>query len=208
MISRRTFLVAVPALIAGCRSGGEFSVLGYSTRKPFDAGIRTVHVPVFKSQMYQTTPYRDLEVDLTSAVVNEINTRTPWKVTSDCESADTELLGVLVGVQKNITNRNPQNFARELEYVMTCTVVWRDLRTGKVLSNSRAQAKPPEVPVQPFDPSLPPPPAEREREKAVPVQVVATSRAIPELGESTTTGMKLITESMARQIVNMMEQPW
>lgn len=205
MISRRTFLISLPLFTAGCRS--DFTILGYSTKPPFDNGIRTVHVPVFKSVMVQTTPYRDLEVDLTSAVVKEINTRTQWKVSSNREAADTELLGVLVRIDKTIMNRTPQNFARELEYAMTCTVVWRDLRTGKVLSNRRPQARV-ETPVTPFDPSLPPPVEDCPPEKAEPVTVVATSRVIPELGESTSTGMTLINNTMARQIVNMMEQPW
>jgi hypothetical protein len=208
MISRRGFLCALPFALAGCRSDGNFTILGYSTKPPFDAGIRTVHVPVFKSQMVETTPYRDMEVNLTSAVVKEINTRTSWKVSSDREKADTELLGVIVHVDKTIMNLTPQNFARELQYVLTCTVVWRYLRTGQVLSNRRPQAKPKDVPVQPFDPSLPPPPPECEREKAVPVTIVATARVIPELGESTATGMKAAYDQMARQIVNMMEQPW
>lgn len=207
MMSRRAFLLGIPIAVVGCQSGGDFKLFGYSTKPPFDAGIRTVHVPVFKNLVLQTTPYRDMEVDLTSAVVKEINTRTPWKVTSNREAADTELLGTITGVQKVIMNRTPQNFARELEFVFTCSLVWRDCRTGKVLSNPRV-GRPNEVTVEPFDPSLPPPVEECPREKAIPVTVVATARAIPELGESNATAMKLGFDAMARSIVNMMETPW
>lgn len=205
MIHRRAFLFGLPLLVAGCR--GDFSFLGYSTRPPFDPGIRTVHVPVFKSTVLETQPYRDFEVDLTSAVVKEINARTPWKVSSNREGADTELLGTITGIQKVVMNRTPQNFARELEFVFTCQVVWRDLRTGKVLSNPRVGRVDPPV-IEPFDPSLPPPAEECPREKAVPITVVSTARAIPELGESNASAQKLGFDAMARQIVNMMESPW
>jgi len=206
MISRRRFLLALPAFAIGCRSESDFKLFGYSTKPPFDTGIRTVNVPVFKNIMLETTPYRDMEVDLTSAVVKEINSRTPWKVTSDCDAADTQLLGTITRVEKVILNRTQQNFARELEFIYTVTLVWRDLRTGKVLSNRRGPGE--IIPATPFDPSLPPPEVDAVREKAIPVVVVATARAIPELGESNVTAMKLGFDQMARQIVNMMETPW
>lgn len=207
MITRRGFLRLLPLAAIGCRSGGDFTLFGYSTKPPFDHGIRTVHVPVFKSQMLQTTPYRDIEVDITSAVVKEINSRTPWRVSSNRDAADTELIGTLIAIDKGIMNRTPQNFARELELVLTCQLVWRDLRTGRVLSNAR-RARPEDVPLEPFDPGLPPPECEPERERAVPATVVATARIIPELGESNATGIKAACDQMARQIVNMMEEPW
>jgi hypothetical protein len=205
-ITRRTLLGILPLAAFGCQSGGNFSILGYTTKPPFDAGIRTVHVPVFKNQVVTTTPYRDMEVDLTSAVVKEINTRTPWRVSSDRDAADTELLGTIVRMDKNLVNRNPQNFAREIELTYTVNLVWKDLRTGKVLSNPK-QNRPAEV-VQPFDPSLPPPVEEAPPEKAIPVQVVGVGRIIPEVGESAATGQKLAFDKLARQIVNMMETPW
>ncbi|CAN5373489.1 LPS assembly lipoprotein LptE [soil metagenome] len=205
-MTRRAFLFTpFAAALVGCQNGGLF---GYTAKPPFDAGIRTVHVPVFKSTALETTPYRDMEVDATSAVVKEINMRTPWRVSSDRDTADTELLGTILNVSKQLTNRNPQNMAREVELVVTCSLVWKDLRTGKVLSNRRPSKRDTAVPIAPFDPSLPPPVEEPEREKAIPVTVVAVGRVLPEVGETTATGMKMAFDKMARQIVNMMEEPW
>ncbi len=206
MMTRRCLLLALPALALGCRMENDFKIFGYSTKPPFDTSIRTVHVPVFKNTVLLTTPYRDLEVDVTSAVVKEINSRTPWKVSSNRDAADTELLGTITKIEKNILNRTQQNFARELEFVYTVSLVWRDLRTGAVLSNRSGQTPP--LVVEPFDPSLPPPMPDCPRERAIPVVVVATARAIPELGESNATAMKLGFEQLARSIVNMMETPW
>ena len=61
-------IVAITATaIVGCQSGGNVSLFGYSTAPPFDPNIKTVYVPVFKNTAFQTTPNRELEVDLPAA---------------------------------------------------------------------------------------------------------------------------------------------
>jgi hypothetical protein len=149
-----------------------------------------------------------MEVDITQAVVRELGKRAGApRVLSDPERADTELVGQLVLVQKRELNRNLQNLSREIELTITCNVVWRDLRTGRILSNPRAprvdQPTPP-----PFDPSLPPPPEPAVIENPVPVVLVATGRLLPEVGETSATASKLAIDQLAKQIVNMMEKPW
>lgn len=200
-------IVAIAATaVVGCQSGGNISLFGYSTAPPFDPNIKTVYVPVFKNTAFQTTPNRELEVDLTAAIIREIHSRSTMRVVSDRDSADTELLGTIFNVEKNIYNRTQQNHARYAEIVITANVVWRDMRTGRVLSN-RSPVGPP-VPAVPFDPSLPPPDAVLVKEIAIPVQVVTTGRLIPEVGETNATGNKLAVDAMAKQIVNMMEIAW
>lgn len=194
------------SLTAGCQSGRDFTLLGYSTKPQHDENIRTVYVPVMKNLAFQTTPNRELEVDITKAVIREIESRTRMKVVSDRESADTELLGTLVNIRKNVVNTNQQNLTREAEITATVNVVWRDLRDGRVLSNRRSAA-PPDAPV-PFDPSLPPPDAVPVKEKAYPAQIIAVGRVLPELGETNATANQSIANQLAKQIVNMMEAPW
>lgn len=194
------------ALASGCQSGRDFTFLGYSTKPQFDESIRTVHVPVFKNVAFQTTANREMEVDITRAVIREIEQRTRMKVVSDRDRADTELLGTLVNIQKNVVNTNQQNLTREAEISATVNVVWRDLRSGRVLSNRRPAAQP-EAAV-PFDPSLPPPEPASVVEKAIPAQVVAVGRVIPELGETNATANQSIANQLGRQIVNMMESNW
>lgn len=202
---RRTLLLMLLA-VTGCQSGRDFTLFGYSTRPQYDDSIRTVYVPTMKNTAFQTTPNRELEVDITKAVIREIEAKTRMKVVSDRERADTELLGTVVGIRKGVVNVTQQNLTREAEVTVTANVVWRDLRTGSVLSNRRPAAAP-EAPIQ-FDPSLPPPEAVPVDERAVPAQIVVVGRIIPELGESNATANLSVANQMAKQIVHMMECAW
>ncbi len=206
MMNRVAIFGLVLALSAGCQSGRDFTLFGYSTKPLHDETIRTVYVPVFKNVAFQTTANRELEVDITRAVVREIEQRTRMKVVSDRERADTELLGTLVALRKGVVNQNQQNLTREAELTATVNLVWRDLRDGRVLSNRRPAAQPDAV--LPFDPSLPPPEPVAVQEKAIPAQVVAVGRVVPELGETNATANQSIANQLARQIVNMMESNW
>jgi len=214
-MNRRRFLIAGSiGALAGCQGTPTF--LGYKLGAGalYDTNIRTVYVPTFNNRGFQTTPDRGMEVDLTRAVVREIGAKTPFKVVSDPDKADTELKGVIVSVTKNILNRNQQNLTREAEVVLTVDVLWRDLRTGKNLSSA---AKPlpvvgltPGLPAPepiPFDPSVPLPPNAAQQDSWLPVRLVATGRLIPELGESITTGQQKAVNQLAVQIVSMMEKP-
>ena len=48
-----------------CASDGHVGFLGYTTAPNYDPGIRTVYVPIFKSKVLETTPYRGVEFTLT-----------------------------------------------------------------------------------------------------------------------------------------------
>lgn len=208
----RVGVAATAALLAvlpapGCRSGGDFTLFGYSTAPNYDQDIRSVYVPVFKNVAFHTSPYRGIEVELTEAVVRELNARrTPMRVVQDPARADTELVGTIVQIQKIVLNRNPQNLNREFDIVIDAQIVWRDLRTGRVLTGARAPAPRPED--CPIDPTVAPPPPPPPDAVAQPVLVRATGRVIPEVGESNATGSKLAVDRLAREIVNRMEQPW
>jgi len=128
-------LAACALLLPSCAGDGHVSILGYSTKPNYDPNIRTVRVPIFKNKTFMTvTPVVGMEMDLTRAVVREIEQKTPFKVVQDCENADTELRGVIVGFQKVMLNYNPFNEVREAETQLVVQLVWRDLRTGKILS--------------------------------------------------------------------------
>ena len=219
-LTRRRFLTlaaVAPLAAAGCRGGG-FKIFGYQAGADalYDPNIRTVYVPLFNNRAFQTTPYRGFEVDVTQAVVREIGKTTSFRVTSDCDKADTELLGNIVSIFKNILNRNQQNQVREAEVVVWVEVVWRDLRDGTILSNPRPRPLPGRVlpnpqidaPPPPFDPNVPLPPDLRELELPQPVRIVATGRLIPELGETNASASQRVHNQIAVQIVSMMERKW
>src|SRR5262245_52882851 len=86
-------LASCALLLPSCAGDGHFTILGYSTKPNYDCNIRTVRVPIFKSRTYMAaTPVPGMEMDLTRAVIREIEARTPYKVAQ--ENADTELKGV------------------------------------------------------------------------------------------------------------------
>jgi hypothetical protein len=218
-INRRRFLAiasSAPLGAGGCRGG--FSILGYQfgAEKLYDQNIKTVYVPLFNNRAFETTPYRGFEVDITQAVITEIGKTTTFRVTSNYENADTELLGCLVSITKNLLNINPSNFIRESELVVNVDVVWRDLRTGEILSNPRQRPIPgskpttpqKEPPPLPFDPSVPVPPDLKELEQPKPVRLIATGRYLMELGETSASAAQRVQNQIAVQIVSMMERKW
>src|SRR3954470_16493604 len=105
-LTRRAALAALFGGAAGCTHGGHLDLLGYTTAPNYDPGIRTVCVPVFRTKVFETTPYRGMEMTLTRKVIDAIESKTPMKVVSnDPDGADSELQGTVVGLSKILTNR-------------------------------------------------------------------------------------------------------
>lgn len=212
-------LLALPLLLAalvGCQNGTP-TLFGYQVGADalYDPCYKTVYVPMFHNRAFQTMPYRGLEAEITQAVVREIGAKTRLRVVSDPEKADTELIGVIVGIDKQLLNRNQQNTLREGEIIVSIDVVWRDLRTGRNLSAPRRHVDPatgipvviPADPV-PFDPNVPQPPPVAEVPNDFPTRLVAVGRLIPELGESNASARQRVSNQAATQIVSMMEKQW
>jgi len=200
------------ALLLGCAPGRYLTVGGYTTEPPFDPNIRSVYIPTFKLNTFITSPYRGIDVDVTEAVVREITSRkTPMRIVSDPSRADTELIGTITQITKTNYVYNVLGFSRDTEIAIQVAVVWRDLRSGEVLTNP-GFARQPKTGMQPgaspFDPSaqvvLPKLPDEVDG----PVSIVGKGRMLPEIGESNLTAANMATASVARQIVNLMERPW
>lgn len=203
-------LTAAALALPSCESDGHLCILGYTTRPNYDPNIHTVYVPIFKNK----TIWRGLEFELTRAVVREIESKTPFKVQSDCDKADTELLGTIVQFNKNILNVNQLNEVRDVETVLGVEVIWRDRRTGEILSNPRppgavSPVAPPIAPLGGFSgpPPTPPPPPPLDPATR-PILIQSTAEFVPELGQSITTAQKQNVDRLAIQIVSMMEKPW
>jgi hypothetical protein len=204
----RFAMLGFALLTAGCQNA---SVFGYrlGNESLYDPNIRTVYVPTFNNRAFQTTPYRELEVDITRAVVREIGEKTPFRVVSDPSRADTELIGNIVGIDKVLVNRNLQNNIREGELIVSVDVLWRDLRDGRILS--APQKRGPVMPAAPpiaFDPDLPQPPPTVAAQSGLPTRVVATGRLLPELGETNASASKRAVDNLAVQFVSMLERGW
>lgn len=106
-------LVAIVCLsLSGC---------GYSFRAPYDKSVRTVYVPMFKTQTFR----RDLEKMVTEQVIKEITRRTPYQIAGRLEEADTVLHGTINFADKNMLLENGlSNLPRQLTATVNISVNW------------------------------------------------------------------------------------
>jgi hypothetical protein len=189
-------LMAVVALVLpACNWDGHLNFFGYTTQPTYDTGIRTVYVPIFENKTFQDTTRRQLEQALTKAVIREIEAKTPYKVASSPDRADSELIGKIVSVTKSIINSNQINEVREAQTIVNVEIIWRDLRPGhlgEILSAKRQGG------TQNPDPTAPPPP----------VVVSSIGTFVSEVGGSMSTSFQQNVDKLAVQIVSMMEKGW
>ena len=108
------------AALSGC---------GYQWRSPYREDIKTVAVPVFVNRTYE----RGLEVSLSTAVIEDIETHTPYKVVSK-EQADTILEGEIVSTKLATLSVNPETaLPQEQEFEVQVSFTWKNLRTGQIM---------------------------------------------------------------------------
>ena len=74
----------------------------------------------FKTQSFR----RDIEKQLTEAVIKEITLRTPYKVVGNHEEADSLLTGTITYADKNLVVEAPTNLPRELNATINVAVNW------------------------------------------------------------------------------------
>jgi hypothetical protein len=198
VLNRRCGLICLSAALAltlsSCQEGGHFCILGYTTQPNYDLTIHTVYVPIFKN----TTFSQGLEFELTRAVVREIEAKTPYKVASCRDQADSELIGTIVGRNKLLINYNQLGEVREVQTTLTVDLIWRDLRpghAGEILS--RPAAGPQGTPF-----------IVKEGQNPPGFTVQSQAGYIPEIGQSLATALKDNCDRLAVQIVSMMEKPW
>jgi hypothetical protein len=101
---------------------------GYRWSTLYRGDVHSVAVPIFANKTY----YRGYEFNLTKAVVNQLELRSPYKVMPK-ERADTILEGEIDHVRVRTLGLSrtaiiPQE--QLLEFSVNFT--WRDLRTGKI----------------------------------------------------------------------------
>lgn len=172
----------------GCAENKHFTLFGYTTAPMHDTSIRTVYVPIFQNATYQ----RDLEFTLTRLLVEEIESKTPYKVVPRREMADAEILGKIVNVKKNTVNFTQLAEIRDAERVVGVEIIYRDVRTGKQLGIPDS-LKPRDL--RDVDPNA----------KIAPVVLEPRMNYIPEIGGSVATADYLLARRLAVQIVSMME---
>ena len=121
---------------------------------------------------------RDIQQMLTLAVQQEIDMRTPYKVVGDPAKADSIIKGTITFADKNLMVEAPTNLPRQLTATISVWVNWEHN-----------------------------PPTEAEKSRP-PALIQETLPFVPEVGETSLTAFNDVTQNIAKQIVDMMEQPW
>ena len=120
-------------LISGCSSD---PTKGYSSASVYSSNVRTVAVPIFTSKSF----VRNVEFELTDALIKEIESQTPYKVTSE-NRADTIILGQVKSVELGQLSKSPlTGLSEEVIVSVTIDFQWKDLRSGKTLVERKSFA--------------------------------------------------------------------
>jgi len=120
-------LAAGAGLVApGCSSDPR---AGYSFKGTHSENIRTVSVPIFDNRTYAT----GLEIELTEAIVKEIQRTTAWSITSG-GAADATLSGVVQASEfRKLSADRQSGLEGEVAVDVRVNFTLRDNRSGKVL---------------------------------------------------------------------------
>ena len=130
--------------------------------------------------VFKSTSFqKDLNLRLTQRVQEEIRRRTPFRVVGTPEEADSTLDGVVVFVDRNAMVESPFNLPRQVLGSVVVSVTWTDHRLSR----------------------------EKKRE-LVPVTVNENASFYPEIGETAMLGFDKAIDQLARQVVDLMEEPW
>lgn len=115
----------------GCgyqHNGSLDNANGYSMHTLYADDVKTIAVPIFGNRTY----WRGVEFSLSKAVVNAVESQTPYKVVERA-SADTVLEGEIEGVFVHTISNDPNTSEpQEQVYDVSVNFTWTDLRTGKI----------------------------------------------------------------------------
>ncbi|HQY87841.1 MAG TPA: LptE family protein [Tepidisphaeraceae bacterium] len=121
--------LVVGLLLGASGCGYQMGVGGDGGPSLYREDVRTVAIPIFKSESFS----RNDEFELTQALVAQIESRTPYKVVPR-ERADTILEGTITRTSTSTVSRDDEtNLPQEQLYTMRIDFTWKDLRSGKIL---------------------------------------------------------------------------
>jgi len=127
-------LIVLLSGIAGCgyqQSGvySEGTNSGYEWHSLYREDVQTVAVPVFVNRSFQ----KGIEVNLSKAVIQQVEARTPYKVAS-LDHADTVLEGEIISASTTAVSIDSSTaLPQEQLFTIVVNFTWKNLRTGKVL---------------------------------------------------------------------------
>ena len=124
------FWAGVCALVCLC---GCAPWTGYSQQSLFPQDVDTIYLHMFDNRTF----WRNVEYDLTDALAKRIEARTPYKIVSDQDLADTVMTGQITSVSQGVlmTDRDTGNSV-EQELILRAVVSWKNYKTGALLADN------------------------------------------------------------------------
>ncbi len=127
-------LIACTGLTLLALMGTGCSLKGYSNATLYPKDVASVCVRMFDNRTF----WRDMEYDLTDALSKRIEAKTPYKIVSDDDLADTVISGQITEVQKSVLIRDRDaGSALQNEVLIRAVVSWKNLKTGELLIDSQ-----------------------------------------------------------------------
>ena len=121
-------VLAVIAL-AGC------GISGYTNKSLFPEDVGSVYIEMFDNRTFR----RGIEYTVSDALAKRIESDTPYKIVSDRDRTDSVMGGQLVVITESIlTLERETGRALEKEVLLTATVNWKNLRTGRMMINNQS----------------------------------------------------------------------
>jgi Lipopolysaccharide-assembly len=181
LLSRREAMWRLTtALAASCTMAvGGCAAYRFGAASLYPPDIQTVYVPVFESDSFR----RNLAEFLTEAVVKEIELKTPYKVVGTAQ-ADSVLSGKITTDTKRVIIEDKYDYPRETQVNLSIEVRWVN-RHGHLVNQAASIPMPKDLAVLSGDGAL-----------------------VPEFGQSVATAQLQSIQSLAAQIVSLMESPW
>ena len=137
MTAWRSVIFVLPLLLCGCgyKTTGSAPDANswYQWKSLYREDVKTVAVPIFQNKTFR----RGVEFQLSKAIVNQMEMRTPYKVVPR-DRADTILEGEIVDIRlSTVSNDIHSAIPQEQLYVIRTNFTWKDLRSGQVLCSRR-----------------------------------------------------------------------
>lgn len=160
---------------------GMTGCAGYriGTRTLYRNDIRTIHIPIIKSDSFRP----ELGAQLTEALHKEVERRTPYKLT-EFATADSTMTCRLTSENKQVIGETGTDESRLLQSVIAVEVSWVDRRNIPLIETRFL------------------PPGETT------FYFSENTNFVPEAGQSIGTANQRVIERLANHIVDQMESRW
>jgi len=127
--------VGLGCVLAVLAATGLAGCGGYTNKSLFPEDVRSVYIEMFDNRTFR----RGIEYTLSDAIAKRIESDTPYKVVSDRDRTDSIIDGQLVVIAESILTLERQTGqALEKEVILTATVNWKNIRTGRMMMNNQS----------------------------------------------------------------------